>query len=156
MNILQKIIAAIGLTLLMSILVSAQEIKSNQTKTITVCPFLLTEAARTVSFRFNFSYWLEVNAIGKVSKITELLNSQRRNKTKFVRDELFVECINQWQLEPAGKYFVFFYVGTTSIGAKDGLPFNYMRVVDPNKKTLIIELTSSENDVIKIDESKKE
>jgi hypothetical protein len=64
--------------------------------------------------------------------------------------------MRQWQLEPAGKYYVSFYVGTTSNGLKEGMPFNSMRIVDPNKKVLIVELSPSENDVLRIDEPKKE
>ena len=89
-----------------------------------------------------------------MSKVTELTNPQR-SISKFVRHELFVECMKQWQLEPAGKYFVSFYVGTTSVGTKEGMPQNYMRIVDPNKKVLIIELSLSESDILKIDEPKK-
>ena len=139
----------------MSVFVFAQENKPNQTKQITVCSFQVAEAGRAASFRLGFTYQLEVDATGKVSKVTELTNPQR-SISKFVRHELFVECMKQWQLEPDGKYFVSFYVGTTSIGTKEGMPQNYMRIVDPNKRVLIIELSLSENDVLKIDEPKKE
>ena len=149
-----KIIGTLSLTLLMSIFVFAQENKSNQTKQISVCSFQVAEAGRTASFRLGFTYQLEVDTTGKVSKVTELTNPQR-SISKFVRHELFVECMKQWQLEPAGKYFVSFYVGTTSVGTKEGMPQNYMRIVDPNKKVLIIELSLSESDILKIDEPKK-
>ena len=155
MNVSQKIIGAIGLTLLTSVFAFAQENQPNQTKKITVCPFQVAEAGRAASFRIGFTYQLEVDATGKVSKVTELTNSQR-SVSKFVRHDLFIECMKQWQLEPAGKYFVSFYVGTTSTGTTKGLPQNYMRIVDPNKKVLIIELSLSANDILKIDEPKKE
>jgi hypothetical protein len=156
MTFSQKIIGTISLMLLMSIFVIAQENKQNQTKQITVCPFQIAEAGRAASFRLGFTYQLEVNATGKVSKVTELTDSKRRSISKFVRYELFVDCMKQWQLEPAGKYFVSFYVGTTSIGTKEGMPQNYMQITDPNKKMLIIELSLSENDILKISEPKKE
>ena len=155
MSFSQKIIGTVGLTLLMSVFVLAQENKPNQTKQITVCPFQVAEAGRAASFRLSFLYQLEADSTGKVSKVTELTNPQR-SISKFVRHELFVECMKQWQLEPAGKYFVSFYVGTSSNGLKEGMPFNSMRIIDPNKKVLIIELSLSENDVLKIDEPKKE
>ena len=155
MSFSQKIIGTIGLTLLMSVFVFAQENKPNQTKQITVCPFQVAEAGRAASFRLGFTYQLEVDATGKVSRVTELTNPQR-SISKFVRHELFVECMKQWQIEPAGKYFVWFYVGTTSNGTKEGMPQNYMRIVDPSKKVMIIELSLSENNVLKIDEPKKE
>ena len=156
MTFLQKIIGAMGLTLLMSVFIFAQENKSAETKKITVCPFQLAESGRAANFRLNFSYRLEVDATGKVSKLDEILNYQRQRKFKFVRDELFVDCMKQWQLEPAGKYFVSFYVGTTSNGVPENMPQNYMRIVDPNKKVLIIELSLSADDILKIDEPKKE
>jgi hypothetical protein len=150
-----KIIGTISLTLLMSVFVLAQENKPNQTKQITVCPFQVAEVGRAANFRLSFLYQLEVDSTGRVSKVTELTNPQR-SISKFVRHELFVECMKKWQLEPAGKYFVSFYVGTTSNGLKEGMPFNSMRIIDPNKKVSIIELSLSENDVLKIDEPKKE
>ena len=156
MRFSQKIIGIIGLTLLMSVFIFAQENKPSQTKTITTCPFQIAEAGRAASFRLYFMYQLEVDANGKVSRITELSNYQKRSNFKFVRDELFVDCMNQWQLQPAGKYFVFFYVGTTSNGTKEGMPQNYMRIVDPNKKALVIELSLPDNEVLKIEEQKKE
>jgi len=156
MNVSKKIIGAIGLTLLTSVFAFAQENKPNQTKKITVCPFQIAESGRAANFRLGFSYLLEVDATEKVSKVTEISNYQRQKNFKFVRDELFVDCMKQWQLEPVGKYFVSFYVGTTSTGTTEGLPQNYMRIVDPNKKVLIIELSLSANDILKIVEPKKE
>jgi hypothetical protein len=156
MTFSQKIIGTISLTLLTSVFALAQENKPTQTKQITVCPFQIAEIGIAASFRLSFLYQLEVDATGKVSKVTKLTDSKRRSISKFVRYELFVDCMKQWQLEPAGKYFVSFYVGTTSIGTTKDMPFNYMRIVDPNKKVLIVELSLSENDVLKIDEPKKE
>ena len=103
------------------------------------------------SFRFNFLYKLEVQANGVVSKVSELSNPQRRMKVKFVHDELFVDCMNKWTLEPTGRYFVSFYVGTSSSGTNDDMPFNYMRISGPDKQTLIIELSSSANDLLRIE-----
>ena len=152
----QKIIGIIGLTLLTGVFTLAQETTSKQTKEITICPFELTGAGRTANFRFYFLYLLEVDATGKVSKVTELSNHQKQKNFKFVRDELFVDCMEQWQLEPAGKYSVGFYVGTTSRGVPENIPQNYMRIVDSNKKVFIFELSFSEGDILKIDEPKKE
>jgi len=150
----QKIIGTIGLTLLLSVIALAQENVLKQTREIVVCPFQLAESGRAANFRLYFLYLLDVDATGKVSKVTELSNHQRQRKFKFVRDELFVDCMKQWQLEPAGKYSVGFYVGTTSNGVPENMPQNYLRIVDPNKKVLIIELSFSEKDVLKIDEPK--
>lgn len=155
MTFSQKIIGVVSLTLSMSSFVLAQESKSSQTKKITVCSFQIAESGRVANFRLSFSYVLEVDATGKVSKVSEVSNYQRQKNFKFVRDELFVDCIKQWQLEPAGKYLVSFYVGTSAIGVPENMPQNYMRIVDPNKRALIIELSLSENDILKIDEPKK-
>lgn len=155
MTFTQKFIGVVSLTLLMSGLAFTQENKSSQTKTITVCPFQIAEAGRAANFRLGFSYLLEVDATGKVSKVSEISNYQRQKNFKFVRDELFVGCMEQWQLEPAGIYFVSFYVGTSSNGVPENMPQNYMRIVDPNKKALIVELSFSENDILKIDEPRK-
>jgi len=83
-----------------------------------------------------FSYLLEVDATGKVSKVFRDFKLQRQKNFKFVRDELFVDCMKQWQLEPAGKYFVSFYVGTAFNGVPENMPQNYMRIVDPHKKDI--------------------
>jgi len=154
MTLSLKIIGIITLALLMNVFAFAQESKPNQTKQLTVCPFQIAEAGRAASFRLGFNYQLETDAAGKVQKVTEMTNP-RRSISKFVHHELFVDCMKQWQLEPAGKYFVLFYVGTTSIGTKEEMPFNYMRIVDPNKKVLIVELSFSETDILKINEPKK-
>jgi hypothetical protein len=156
MTFSHKIIGIIGLTLLESVIGFAQENTSNQTKKITACPFQLAESGRAANFRLGFTYRLEVDATGKVLKLDEISNYQRQRKFKFVRDELFVDCMKQWQLEPAGKYFVSFYVGTTSVGVPENMPQNYLKIIDPNKKAIIVELSFSENDVLKIDEPKKE
>ena len=146
------IIGAIGIIFLWfpAAIAQAQDNEPIQTKTISVCPFRIAEAGRTASFGFNFLYSLEVQANGAVSKVVELSSSQRKMKSKFVHDELFVECMNKWRLEPKGRYYVSFYVGTTSIGTNEGLPFNYMRIMDPDKQAVIIELPWSEKDLLKI------
>jgi len=74
-------------------------------------------------------------------------------KAKFVRDEVFTECLAKWKLRPKGTYLVSFYVGTTSIGVREGMPFNYMTISDPNKRRMIIELPFADGDVLKISES---
>ncbi len=155
MTFSQKIIGTVGLTLLMSVVIFAQENNSNQTRKITVCPFQLAESGRAANFRLGFTYLLKVDETGKVLKLDEISNYQRQKKFKFVRDELFVDCMKQWELQPAGKYFVSFYVGTTSVGVAENMPQNYIKIIDPNKKIMIIELSFSENDILKIDESKK-
>ena len=154
MSFTLKTISAIGLSLFISGFVYAQGNKSAQTKEITVCPFEIAASARTANFRVYFLYQLEVDASGKVSKVTEI-SSQNRGISRFVRHELFVDCMKQWQLNPSGKYSVGFYVGTTSNGVPENMPQNYMRIVDPDKKVLIIELSFSEKDLLKIIEPKK-
>ncbi len=72
-----------------------------------------------------------------------------------MRDELFIGCMKKWRLEPTGKYFVSFYVGTSSIGTAVDMPSNYMRIVDPNKQDLIIELLLAEDDLLKADKLKQ-
>ncbi|HEX8277346.1 MAG TPA: hypothetical protein VF540_01580 [Segetibacter sp.] len=52
--------------------------------------------------------------------------------------------MKKWRLDPIGKYFVSFDVGTTSTGTTKGLPFNYVGIIDPNKQVLTIELWSGQ------------
>ena len=122
-----------------------QNEKDQSEKIITACPFQLTAIARTANFRFNFLYVLEVGASGEVTKIDELRSSEKYKKFKFVRDDLFLGCMKKWRLDPIGKYFVSFNVGTTSSGTTKGLPFNYVRITDPNKQVLTIELWTGQS-----------
>ena len=140
MTFLQKIIGTIFLTLVSGVYVFAQE-QPNPTKTISVCRFEIL--ATTGTFRLSFNYILDVDANGQVSKITDLASTQKARAMKFVREELLVDCMKKWRLEPAGKYFVSFYGGTTSIGTSGKEPRDYMRIVDPNKQELIVELPMS-------------
>jgi hypothetical protein len=129
MTVSLKIIGAIFLTLTTAVSVLAQDEKQRPTKKITVCPVSLTESGRQSSFHFNFLYLVEISENGEASKIKEVLDHKRY--PKFVRDELFVDCIKQWRLEPAGRYFVSFYVGTTSARSTQ-------RITDPKKETIEI------------------
>src|SRR5438309_171343 len=126
--IANKIYMAVPLILALAIGVFAQDSVKNTTKTISPCPFEI--AAKGADFRMYFHYSLDVFEDGTVSKVNELSNSQSKNKFKLVHDELFVECMRKWHLEPAGRYFVSFYVGTTSIGTT-GEPRDYMLIIDP-------------------------
>ncbi len=133
----QKIIGAICLTLISGVCAFAQE-QPNPTKTISVCRFEILNPAGT--FRLSFNYILDVDPNGQVSKVTDLASTRNAKMMKFVREELLIECMKKWRLEPVGKYFVSFYGGTTSIGTSGKEPRNYMRIVDPNKQELIVEL----------------
>ncbi len=126
--------------------------KEGTTKTITPCPFKI--AAPAANFRMYFDYSLEVTTDGSVSKVTELSNSQKRSNFKFVHDELFVECMKKWRLEPAGRYSVSFYVGTTSIGTTSE-PRDYMLIVGPDQNNLKVELLLSESDTLRIEKPKR-
>ena len=131
MTLSQKIIVAIFLTLIGSVSSFAQNEKLKKSeKKITVCRFELTEAGRQSSFHFNFLYRVEVAETGEASKITEVLNHKKY--PKFVRDELFLECMKNWRLSPAGKYYVYFSVGTTSDPTTISITF-------PNKETLVLD-----------------
>ena len=137
MTLSLKIIGLICLMFILSICVFAQETQSSSTKTFSVCRFeILTQA----TFRIGFRYILDVDTNGQVSKVTELANIQREKKFKAVRDELLVECMKKWRLAPAGKYFVSFNGGTTSIGTSGKEPRDFMMIIDPNKQSLIVEL----------------
>lgn len=137
MTFSRKIIGVICLMLILSICTFAQETQSSSSKTFSVCRFeILTQA----TFRIGFRYILDVDSTGHVSKVTELSNLQNEKKFKFVRDELLVECMKKWRLEPAGKYFVSFNGGTTSIGTSGNEPRDFMMIIDPNKQTLKVEL----------------
>jgi len=120
----------------------------------TIIPCRWEIAAKAANFRQAFGYSLEVSDNGTISKVTEVSNSQRRMKAKFVRDEVFVECMKKWHLEPAGKYFVSFHVGTTSIGTT-GEPRNYLLIVDPNKNKLKIEIFLADSDTLVVEKPKK-
>ncbi len=152
MKFSQNIIGAICFTLLLGVCAFAQE-QANPTKTISVCRFEILNPTGT--FRLQFSYILDVDADGQITKVTELASTQNAKKMKFVREELLVECMKKWQLEPAGKYFVSFYGGTTSIGTSGKEPRDYMRIVDPNKQELIVELPMSYPNRDKNDEKPK-
>ena len=152
MKLSQKIIGVICLTLSLGVFTFAQE-QPKPTKTISVCRFEILNPTGT--FRLSFNYILDVDASGQVSKITDLASTQKARAMKFVREGLLVDCMNKWRLEPAGKYFVSFYGGTTSIGTSGKQPRDYMRIVDPNKQELIVELPMSYPDREKdIDKSK--
>ena len=128
-----------------------------QTKTLnesTITPCRWEIAAPVANFRMAFGYLVEVGPYGKISKITQVSNSQRGLKMKFVRDEVFVSCMEKWRLEPEGSYYVSFYVGTTSIGTKEDGPANYMRIVDPNKNSLKIELFLADSDTLVVEEKR--
>jgi hypothetical protein len=133
----------------------AQTEKTPSKKVISVCPFQIGERGKAANFRFGFSYFLEVGASGNVTKIEEFASTQRFKEYKFVRDELFIDCMKKWRLEPTGKYFVGFYVGTGSIKTAVDMPRNYMRIVDPAKQELIIELLLDERDVLQVDKTKQ-
>lgn len=125
------------------------ETKSDETeseKVISVCPFQIGERGKTANFRFSFSYILEVGKDGEITKIEELASTKKYSAYKFVRDDLFIDCMKKWQLKPAGKYFVQFNVGTTSSGTSKDLPHDYVLIVDPNKHRLVLDLSFSEND----------
>lgn len=133
----------------------AQSEETQSKKVISVCPFQIGERGKAANFRFGFSYILDVGTNGNVTKIEELASTQRYKESKFVRDALFVDCMKKWRLEPVGKYFVSFFVGTTSIGTTPNFPQNYMRIVDPNKQDLIIELLLAEADLLKTEKTKQ-
>lgn len=71
-------------------------------------------------------------------------------KTKFVNDDLFKDCVSQWKLRPAGRYYVSFYVGTNSIGVKEGLPLNFGTILGPEKLTIIFELAPKNTDLVEV------
>lgn len=130
---------------------SAQTSETKLEDGISVCPFQIGERGRTANFRFSFSYILEVSEGGEITKINELESTKKNSATKFVRDDLFLECMKKWRLGPAGKYFVRFNVGTTSLGTSKDMPSNYMMVVYPlphylHHHPLIVELPLSESD----------
>ena len=133
----------------------AQTEEAQSKKVISVCPFQIGERGKAANFRFGFSYILDVGANGNVTKIEELASTKRYKEYRFVRDDLFIDCMKKWRLEPIGKYFVSFYVGTNSIGTAVNMPRNYMRIVDPDKQDLIIELLLDERDVLQVDKAKQ-
>ena len=118
----------------------------------TLIPCQWEIAAKGAEFRQSFGYSLEVSDNGVVSKVTEISNSQRRMKARLVRDEVFVECMKKWHLEPVGKYFVSFNVGTMST---DSEPSNYMLIIDPNKNTLKIEIYLAVSDTLIVEKPTK-
>jgi hypothetical protein len=130
--------------------VLAQDFSRKDTKTITTCQFELTPQGRTANFRFGFRYLLQAEPDGTLSKTQEISNSQRDMKTKFVKDDLFKDCISQWRLQPAGRYYVSFYVGTTSIGVREGFPLNYGTILGPDKLTFIFELAGKSADLVEV------
>lgn len=131
MTLSRKIIIALCLTLAVSVSTFAQDEKPKKTeKKITVCRFELTEAGRQSSFHFNFVYLLQVAETGETSKISELLDHKKYSK--FVRDDLFLECMKNWRLSPAGKYFVIFSVGTTSDPTT-------ISIRTPDKETIVLD-----------------
>lgn len=121
----------------------AQKSDIPPTKVFAVCSFELEERGRAASFRFSFTYILDVGIDGRVRKIQPLATTKKNSELKFVKDALFVECMERWKLEPAGKYMVQFNVGTTSIGTNEDMPFNYMRISGPDKQSLIVDLAIS-------------
>lgn len=150
MTFLMKFIVASSLALFVSASIFAQENKPTSTKKIVPCRY--KPAFKPADFRVYFSYYFDVGENGEISKITELSNFNRDKKAKFVHDELFVECMKSWQLQPAGRYFVSFTVGVL-IGAKRETPRDYMRIVDPNKEVLIVGLIS-DDEYTKIEDTK--
>ena len=135
-----------------AVVTMAQAQKPQLTKTISICPIRLTDAGKTAAFRFGFIYSIEVGSSTEEPQIRELSNSQRKMKTKFIHDEMLVECMKGWRLEPEGRYLVVFSLGTTSPEAEQ-MPFNYVRISDPDKPTIIIELNWSGNDLLRVREA---
>lgn len=131
MTLVLKIIVTLCLTAIVGISTFAQDVTPNKLKKkITVCRFELTESGRQSSFHFTFLYRLEVSETGKAPKIIEILNHKKY--AKFVRDDLFLECMKNWRLEPGGKYYVYFNIGTTSDPTT-------ISITDPNKETLVLD-----------------
>ncbi len=120
----------------------------------TIIPCRWEIAAKAANFRMSFGYALEVSENGTVSKVTEVSNSQRGLKIRFVRDEVFVECMKKWHLEPAGNYYVSFYVGTSLIGTTTE-PINYLQIVYPNKNKVKIEIFLADSDTLIVEKPKK-
>jgi len=140
-----------GILLPAAISVLGQDSKAMES---TIIPCRWEIAAKAANFRMSFGYALEVSENGTVSKVTEVSSSQRGLKLKFVRDEVFVECMKKWHLEPAGNYFVSFYVGTTSIGTTTE-PRNYLQIVYPNKNKVKIEIFLADSDTLIVEKPKK-
>jgi len=127
----------------------AQTEETSSRKIISVFPFKIGERGRLAEFRFAFSYSLEVDLSGEVIKIDEFASTKQYKATKFVRDDLFIECMKKWRIEPKGRYFVQFNVGTMSGARTKNLPRDYMLIIDPNKQSLVISLSLDESNTLK-------
>ena len=141
---MKTILLLFFVSIVSAIIVSAQTPDDTATKVISVCPFQLEGPGRMATFRFSFIYVLDVDSSGRVAKIQPLASTKKYIGYKFVKDALFVKCMERWKLEPAGKYSVQFNVGTTSIGTNENRPFNYMAITDPDKQHLVVDLAISD------------
>ena len=137
---MSKIILTSFALILLPILSLAQTPDSKHNKVISVCPFQLNDTGKMATFRFTFTYILDVDTDGRVSKIKPLASTNKYSAMKFVKVELFVDCMKGWKLEPTGKYTVQFNVGTTGIGTNKDMPFNYMAIFGPDRHRLVIDL----------------
>lgn len=146
----RRLMATLGALLCLVPSALAQGLESKDRKIVTTCRFQLTPQGTTANFRFSFRYLLQSDPDGTLSKIQEISNSQRDMKTKFVKDDLLKDCISQWRLQPAGRYHVSFYVGTSSIGVKEGLPFNYATLIGPEKLAFIFELAEMNTNLVEV------
>ncbi len=81
---------------------------------ITVCPVKLLAVA--ANFRFSYHYIVKTGEKGEVTKIQQLV---KEGLPKFIKDEDFIPCIENWKLKPSEDYFVYFCLGTSSFGTKN-------------------------------------
>lgn len=81
---------------------------------ITVCPVKLLAVA--ANFRFAYRYIVKTDDKGSVIKVEQL---GKDDFPKFIKDEDFIPCIENWKLKPSEDYFVYFSLGTSSFGTKN-------------------------------------
>jgi hypothetical protein len=136
----------ISITLLVNS-IFAQEPTKTLREGLSVCPFQLGERGKNENFRFSSSYIVVVAEGGEITKINEMESAKINSATKFVRDDLFIDCIKKWKPKTIGSYFVRFVVGTSSKKIYDDLPLNFMMVYYPDSShPSIIEIFLKEND----------
>lgn len=110
--------------------VSAQQPSEPVMRTIYPCKIKST--ARGAEFAFTYSYWVTADEGGKLIRVTPFKSEGRAAASRFVDENVFVECVRKWTLEPNGKYIVQFRVATMSRGTASK-PLNYVMILGPGE-----------------------
>ncbi len=94
---------------------------------ITICPVKLLMGA--ANFRFSYHYIVKTGEKGEVTKVQQLVKD---GLPKFIKDEDFIPCIENWKLKPSEEYSIMFSLGTNYLIGE-----NYISISSKTEKIKI-------------------